>query len=88
MDLKRFLTEKDLATLAKRYRKAAGKNRPQAARDLGVSHTSIFNAEENLNQSLTKLRIRMIEEYSPYEVVGAIYFLRRKSRKRTKSAER
>ena len=78
MDLKRFLTEKDLAALAKRFRKAVGRNRPQAARDLGVSHTSIFNAEENLNQSLTKLRSRMIEAYSPYRVVGAVYFLKPK----------
>lgn len=87
MDAKRFLTEKDLAVLAKGFRKQAGKNRPQAARDLNVSHTSIFNAEETPGQSLTKLRIRMIEEYSPYAVVGAIYFLRRKSRERTKSAK-
>ena len=80
MDLKRFLTEKHLAALAKRFRQKAGKNRPQAARYLGVTHTSIFNAEENLNQSLTKLRVRMIEAYSPYEVVGAVYFLKRKGR--------
>lgn len=87
MDSKRFLTEKDLAALAKRFREEAGKKRAQAAREMRVAQTSIFNAEETPAQSLTKLRIRMIEEYSPYKVVGAIYFLRRKSRDGTKSAK-
>ena len=76
---KKFLTEKDLMTLAKKLRKQSGKKRAQAARELGVSQTSIFNAEENPKQSLTKFRIRMIEAYSPYQVVGAVYFLKRKS---------
>lgn len=78
MHSKRFLAEKDLAILAKRFRKKAGKKRAQAAREMGVAQTSIFNAEESPRQSFTKLRIRMIETYSPYKVVGAVYFLKRK----------
>ncbi len=85
---KQSFSENELAGLARKFRERAGKKRAQAARDMRVSQTSIFHAEESPKQGLTKLRIRMIEEYSPYEVVGAVYFLRRKSRERTKSAKR
>jgi len=75
---KEFLTEKDLAALAKRLRIEAGRKRAQAARDMQVSQPSIFNAEEAPERGLTKLRLRMVERYSPFEVVGPVYFLRRK----------
>jgi DNA-binding XRE family transcriptional regulator len=78
MTLKQPLTEKDLAALAKRFRQESGLNRPQAARELKVTHTSVFNAEENLNQSLIKLRKRMIEKYSPYKVKGPVFLLEKK----------
>ncbi|HEX4263923.1 MAG TPA: hypothetical protein VH597_06250 [Verrucomicrobiae bacterium] len=78
MRLKQVLTEKDLATLAKRFRREAGKKRAQAAREMGVAQTSIFNAEETPGQSLTKLRMRLIETYSPFKVVGPIFLLKRK----------
>ena len=42
---------------------------------MGVSQTSIFHAEETPEQALVKLRMRMIEKYSPYKVKGAFYFL-------------
>jgi DNA-binding XRE family transcriptional regulator len=73
-----MLEEKDLARLAKRFREEAKKTRQDAARDLGVTHTSIFNAEENLKQSLLKLRIRMIEKYSPFKVTGPTFYLEKK----------
>jgi len=73
-----FLTEGDLAALAKCFRKAAHKSRAQAARDMCVSQTSIFNAEESPEQSLTKLRTRMIEEYSDFTVNGPFFRLHRK----------
>ena len=73
-----LLTENDLAGLARRFRKAAGKSRSEAARDLGVSHVSIFRAEEDPEQSLLKLRTRMIEAYSPFKVVGPVYCLESK----------
>ena len=72
------LTENELAALAKRFRKQAGKKRAQAARDMGVAQTSIFNAEESPKQSLLKLRIRMIEAYSPFRVTGPVFLLKRK----------
>ena len=73
-----FLTERDLAVLAKRLRKKAGKTRAQAARDTGVSQTSIFHAEESPDQSLRKLRVQIIEAYSPYKIIGPVFHLKRK----------
>lgn len=51
------------------------KSRAEAAREMGVSQTSIFNAEESPEQSLLKLRVRMIETYSPYKVTGPSFAL-------------
>jgi len=73
-----FLNETQLASLAKKFRKEAGIKRAQAARDMKVSQTSIFNAEESPEQGLTKLRMRMIEMYSPFKVTGPVFFLTRK----------
>ena len=70
--------ETKLAALAKRCREEAGKTRAQAARDMKVSQTSIFHAEESPDQGLTKLRMRMIETYSTFNVIGPVFFLKRK----------
>jgi DNA-binding XRE family transcriptional regulator len=75
---KEFLNETELAGLAKKFRKEAGKKRAQAARDMGVSQTSIFHAEESPKQGLTRLRMRMIELYSPFKIRGPIFYLERK----------
>ena len=72
------VSEKDLARLARRFRKQAGKTRAQAAREMDVSQTSIFQAEEKPEQGLLKLRLRMIEAYSPFTVTGPVYFLKAK----------
>ena len=75
---KQLLTEKDLAVLAKRFRNQAGKTRAEAGRDLGVSHVSIHRAEENPEESLLKLRTRIIEKYSTFKVIGPVFRLLRK----------
>lgn len=75
---KEILNESELAVLAKKFRKEAGIKRAQAARDMDVSQTSIFNAEESPEQGLTKLRMRMIEAYSPFKVTGPVFYLKRK----------
>jgi DNA-binding XRE family transcriptional regulator len=75
---KQFLAEADLAKLAMQLRKKAKISRAQAARDLGVSQTSIFNAEETPSQSLAKLRTRMIEKYSGFKVVGPVFLIQPK----------
>lgn len=73
-------SEKQLASLAKKFREQSGKNKSEAARELGVHRATISNAEEKPEQSLTALRIRMIEAYSTYDVAGPIYLLRRKGK--------
>jgi DNA-binding XRE family transcriptional regulator len=70
--------ENNLARLAKRFRKQAGKTRAQVAREMGVSQTSIFQAEELPDQALLKLRTRIIEAYSPFKVVGPVFHLKKK----------
>ena len=65
----------DLAVLAREFRRQAGRTRAQAARDMKVSQTSIFNAEETPEQGLIKLRMRMIETYSKFKVRGPVYLL-------------
>ena len=69
------MNENDLALMAKTFRRQAHTTRAQAARDMKVSQTSIFNAEETPDQSLVKLRIRMIEAYSEFNVRGPVYLL-------------
>jgi DNA-binding XRE family transcriptional regulator len=78
MSQKQTVSENHLARLAKRFREEAGKTRAQAAREMKVAQTSVFQAEEKPEQALLKLRIRMIEAYSPYRVTGPVFFLERK----------
>ena len=78
MTKKVSMEEGDLAVHAKMFRRRAGKTRAQAARDMKVSQTSIFHAEESPELPLTKLRCRMIEAYSQFNVVGPKYFLEKK----------
>ena len=75
---KRIVAEHELAEIAKRFREKAGKTRAQAAREMGVSQTSIFQAEEKAEQALLKLRVRLIEAYSTCKVTGPVFVLRGK----------
>jgi DNA-binding XRE family transcriptional regulator len=72
------MCENDLAVLAKKFRTKAAKTRAQAARDMKVSQTSIFHAEESPDEGLIKLRMRMIEAYSKFKVRGPVYLLEEK----------
>lgn len=78
MRSKQSLTEPGLAALAKHLREAAGKTKAEVAREIGVAPPSVFNAEECPELSLTKLRIRIIEKYSAYRVVGPVFLLEKK----------
>ena len=78
MPMKKLLTEKDLCVLAKRFRQQADKTRAEAGRELDVSHVSIHRAEENPEESLFKLRARMIEAYSDFKVIGPVFYLEKK----------
>lgn len=73
-----LIDEVGLCALAKKYREAAGKSRAKAARDLGVARPTVFQAEEEPKQGLIKLRKRIIEQYSKFEVAGPFYVLRKK----------
>ena len=78
MSKKITVLEHDLAAIAKKYRVAAGKNRAQAARELGVARPSLIHAEEFPEKSFFKLRRRIIERYSPYKLEGPVYWLKKK----------
>ena len=78
MAKKNLLTTADLAVLAKKTRLSAGKRKVEVARELGVAPPSVFNAEERPDMGLHKLRIRIIEAYSPCKVIGPVYYLKRK----------
>jgi DNA-binding XRE family transcriptional regulator len=70
--------ESDLAALAKEWRIKSGLSKAALARKLGVARPSVQQAEENPEQSLAKLRIRMIEACSPYRVCGPAFWLEKK----------
>ena len=80
MPTKQLFAEQQLAALAKQFRVAAGKNRSQAAREIGVARPSLIHAEDYPEKTFVKLRRRIIEKYSPYEVIGPLYLLKRKRR--------
>jgi len=78
MATKQRVKESELAGLAKEYRIKSGLSKVEAAAALGVTRPTIQLAEENPEESLTKLRCRMIEKFSPFGVVGPFFQLRRK----------
>lgn len=78
MPKKEFVEEEQLGALAKKYREAAGKNRAEAARELGVARQSIIYAEDRPQTSFFKLRKRIIETYSPYKVMGPAFWIEKK----------
>jgi DNA-binding XRE family transcriptional regulator len=75
MRVKKLVGEAELASLARKYRIAAGRNRAEAARELGVARQSIIYAEDRPEKSFTKLRCRIIEAYSTYSVRGPVFLL-------------
>ena len=70
--------EGDLPALAKQFREKSGKRKIDLARELRVGPPTIQQAEEYPEMSLTKVRKRIIETYSPYKLVGPVFFLKRK----------
>ena len=75
MARKRIVAETELPALAKEFRLKARKTKGEAAAELEVGRPSIQLAEEYPEQSLAKLRIRIIERYSRFRVVGPLYML-------------
>ena len=73
MQRKEFVKEADLAKLAKAARKRARLTKAEVARQLRVTRGTIHQAEEYADMSLTKLRIKMIEKYTPDRISGPLY---------------
>ncbi|MEW6304039.1 MAG: hypothetical protein AB1705_11240 [Verrucomicrobiota bacterium] len=69
-----------LAAITRQVRLATGKTHRQIAEELGVSQPSVVFAETRPARSMTKLRKRIIETYSNYEVIGPFYLVREKRR--------
>ena len=69
------VSEESVASIAKQYRQATGKSRAQVASELGVGRQAVFYAEDFPQKSFFKLRKRIIEKYSPYKVVGPVFWL-------------
>lgn len=78
MGTKKLVSEVELASLAKKFRMRARKNRAEAARELAVARQAIIYAEDHPHKSFTKLRCRIIEMYSPYRVRGPVFLFERK----------
>jgi DNA-binding XRE family transcriptional regulator len=78
MATKRLFKESELAALARAYRIKAGKGRVEAAKMLKVTRPTMHLAEENPQESLTKLRCRIIEKFSPFKITGPFFRLQRK----------
>lgn len=75
---KQLYREEELGALARKFREMAGRTKEQTSRELKVGRPSVQHAEESPKQSLFKLRKRIIEQYSPYKIVGPVYFLENK----------
>ena len=81
----KFIPESALPSIAKECRLKAGKTKIQIAAELGVTRPSVQLAEENPEQRLGSLRIRIIETCSDYAVEGPFYRLTKKRRKMRRS---
>ncbi len=69
MELQKLII--DRSGLANAVKKARGeRTQQQVAHDLGVSQAAISQAEQDVDQSLDSLRIKIIEKYSNYKVEG------------------
>jgi DNA-binding XRE family transcriptional regulator len=77
----KMYSETNLAALAKKFRKKSGKTKAALGRELGVTRATMQDAEERPEKNLTKLRCRIIELCSVYQVAGPAYWLKKRSGK-------
>ena len=78
MAKKQMYSEPELAGLAKQFREKSGKTKAQLARELEVTRPTMQDVEERPERNLTKLRLRIIEKYSRFRVIGPVYLLKSK----------
>ena len=72
------LTEAELAAFAKQLRIEAGESKAGAAREMECRAPSIFHSEESPDLPYSKMRRRLVEYFSDFEVEGPVYRLRKK----------
>ena len=74
-----IIREDELAALAREARQAAGVTQTAAARQLGVTQSTLSAAELRPERNLTQLRRRVIAEFTGgYETTGPYWIVRRK----------
>jgi DNA-binding XRE family transcriptional regulator len=74
--------EAELTALAKSFREKSGMKKAKLARELGVTRATMQDAEERPEKNLTKLRCRIIEHCSVFQVAGPAYWLKKRSAKK------
>jgi DNA-binding XRE family transcriptional regulator len=70
---KKLVKERELTKMAKAARKQSRLSKAEVARQLGVTRGTIHQAEEYAYMSLTKLRIKIIENCSTAKISGPLY---------------
>lgn len=81
----KLIKASELADFAKQCRLKSGKTKGEVAAALGVSRSSIQLAEENPEQHLNSLRIRIIETCSDFELEGPLFRLVKTARRKLPS---
>jgi len=81
----KFIEENELAAFAKQCRLKSGKTKIEVAAELGVTRTSVQQAEENPEQHLNSLRKRIIMTCSEFELRGPLYLLEKRATRKPPS---
>ena len=72
------LNEAELAAFAKQLRIESGESKAGVARVMQCQAPSIFHSEESPDLPYSKMRRRLIEHFSEFEVEGPVYRLQKK----------
>lgn len=78
MNPEQTVTPEALTVLAREAWQASGKTQTVAAEDFGVAQATFAQAVNDPKRNLTALRMRIIEAFTPYRVVGPEYRLVKK----------
>jgi asparagine synthetase B (glutamine-hydrolysing) len=81
----KLIKTNELSDFAKQCRLKSGKSKGEVAAALGVRHSSIQLAEDHPEQHLNRLRIRIIETCSDFELEGPLYRLVKRAKRKPPS---
>jgi DNA-binding XRE family transcriptional regulator len=82
----KLIPANELTAFAKQCRLKSGKTKGEVAAALGVSRSSMQLAEDYPEQHLNRLRIRIIEMCSDFELEGPLYRLVKRTKRKPPSA--